>query len=276
MSKKPTEEAYAELQTAYDYYNQYLFDNQLPQCLITFQRKTKTMGYFSSKRFVSPKTGEMIDEIAINPEYLPSYPLIEVMQTLVHEMCHMWQFHFGTPSRRTYHNAEWAGKMESIGLMPSSTGTVGGAKVGQKIADYPIPNGRFQRYTLELFKSGFVISWFDRFPAAVAPAHDLSAVIEQWRETLAQASQGANETDIEVTESLLSMALVAPVSAPEAGNLAIAVPAKAKTRHKWACPECGDSFMGKPSLNMICGNCNVKVVDLDAEEMPAEKNQALS
>ncbi|ERT12458.1 hypothetical protein O185_14085 [Photorhabdus temperata J3] len=141
----------------------------------------------------------------------------------------------------------------------------------QKIADYPIPSGRFQRYTLELFKSGFMISWFDRFPVAVAPAHDLSAVIDQWRETLAQSSQDASETESEVTESLLSMALVAPVRAPEANNLAIAVSAKAKTRHKWECPKCGDSFMGKPSLNMICGKCNVKVVDRDAEKMPAIK-----
>jgi predicted SprT family Zn-dependent metalloprotease len=263
MGKKPTEEAYAELQTAYDYFNKHLFDDQLPQCLITFQRQSKTMGYFSSNRFVSPKTGVQVDEIAMNPEYFPSYPLIEIMQTLVHEMCHMWQFHFGSPSRRTYHNAEWADKMESIGLMPTSTGTVGGAKVGQKMSDYPISNGRFQRHTLELFKTGFIISWFDRFPAAAAPVHDLGEVIDQWRETLAQASQDASEEGEEI-EHLLSMALTPPVKATEANNLTIAVPAKAKTRHKWECPECGDSFMGKPSLHMICGKCNVTVIDLDA------------
>ncbi|EKN6178935.1 SprT-like domain-containing protein [Yersinia sp. 22-579] len=268
MSNKLTEEAYVELQTAYNYYNQHLFDNQLAQCLITFQRNSKTMGYFSCQRFVSPKNGAMIkDEIAIKPEYLPSYPLVEVMQTLVHEMCHMWQYHYGTPSRRTYHNVEWAGKMESIGLMPSSTGTVGGAKTGQKIAGYPIPNGLFQRYTLELFKSGFVSSWYARFPAEVAPVYTFSAAIEEWRDTLAQTNQCANEaeSEVEVTESLLSMALVAPVSTFGAVNLAITRSAKAKTRHKWMCPECGDSFMGKSSLNMICGNCYVKVVDLDVE-----------
>nr|WP_227543308.1 hypothetical protein [Klebsiella pneumoniae] len=45
--------------------------------------------------------------------------------------------------------------MESIGLMPSSTGRPG-AKVGQKINDYPIHGGRFQRVTLELFQGNLL------------------------------------------------------------------------------------------------------------------------
>lgn len=41
------------------------------------------------------------------------------MQTIVHEMVHLWQYEFGKPSHRTYHNKE-ADKM-AIGLMPSNT-----------------------------------------------------------------------------------------------------------------------------------------------------------
>lgn len=106
---RATERAYNELQQAFDFYNQRLFNGELPDCLITFQRGKNTMGYFSFRRFVAADgSGKMIDEIALNPEYFPAYPLIEVMQTLVHEQCHMWQFHFGNPSRKTYHNAQWA------------------------------------------------------------------------------------------------------------------------------------------------------------------------
>ncbi|HBL4937193.1 TPA: SprT-like domain-containing protein, partial [Escherichia coli] len=103
---RATERAYSELQQAFDFYNQRLFDGELPDCLITFQRGKNTMGYFSYRRFVAADgSGRMIDEIALNPEYFPVYPLIEVMQTLVHEQCHMWQYHYGNPSRKTYHNA---------------------------------------------------------------------------------------------------------------------------------------------------------------------------
>lgn len=34
---RATERAYSELQQAFDFYNQRLFDGELPDCLITFQ-----------------------------------------------------------------------------------------------------------------------------------------------------------------------------------------------------------------------------------------------
>lgn len=268
---KPTGQAYAELQRAFDYYNDKLFGGQLPDCLITFQRQNNTMAYFSPHRFVSVKADKKVDEIAMNPAYFPSYPLIEVMQSMVHEMCHQWQEYFGKPSVRTYHNREWADKMIEVGLMPTSTGTVGGNQVGQKISDYPIPNGLFQRVTLELFKAGFVISWLDRFPNIVTPSHDLTDVIASWRETLASCSDSGEVNDVD--EQLVAMALIAPVQAQtNEETTTFAEQVKTKTRHKWQCPKCSDSLMGKPSLNVICGNCNVTFVDLDAEEF-ASKNE---
>lgn len=38
---RATERAYSELQQAFDFYNQRLFDGELPDCLITFQRGKK-------------------------------------------------------------------------------------------------------------------------------------------------------------------------------------------------------------------------------------------
>jgi hypothetical protein len=80
------------------------------------------------------------------------------MQTLVHEMTHVWQHVFGKPSARGYHNKEWAAKMKSIGLMPSSTGMVGGKETGQRMRDYPIPNGRFLKACDDLFATGWKLN----------------------------------------------------------------------------------------------------------------------
>ncbi|ELW2866180.1 SprT-like domain-containing protein [Salmonella enterica] len=277
---RATERAYAELQQAYDFYNQHLFSGQLPDCLITFQRGKKTMGYFSARRFVSASDSEkQIDEIALNPEFFPVYPLIEIMQTLVHEQCHMWQHHFGNPSRKTYHNKEWADKMETIGLMPSSTGAPGGAKVGQHINDYPIPGGRFQAVTLELFRSGFALSWFDRFPARVSSSKDLTSIIEQWRDTLVQLDQSSDEQTItddsgvvaavtqpesaQNVEELLTMALVPPVQCSAGDTDTVILEEKPKTRHKYSCPECRVQVWGKPGLKLICGDCKKPFDDDD-------------
>ena len=100
------------------------------RCLITLQRKSHTLGYFSSNRFSEALGQKLIDEIALNPDHLEGRSTREALSTLVHEMVHLWQAHFGDVSRGGYHNAEWAAKMEEIGLMPSETGEPGGKNVG--------------------------------------------------------------------------------------------------------------------------------------------------
>jgi hypothetical protein len=102
----------------------------------------------------------------MNPTYFAVVPIIETLQTQVHEMTHLWQHHFGKPGRGRYHNEEWARKMESIGLMPSSTGQPGGARTGDCMADYAVEGGRFLAACQELLTANFTLSWYDRFPSA--------------------------------------------------------------------------------------------------------------
>jgi predicted SprT family Zn-dependent metalloprotease len=161
----PTEQAYAELKAAYRFYNRALFNDELPFCLITFQRKPRTGGYFSSKRFEN-QTGTETDEIALNPRFFKAWGSVEgILSVLVHEMVHLWQFHYGKPGRGRYHNVEWGNKMESLGLLPTSTGKPGGERVGQRVSHYIIPGGLFERATTALIDYGLTVSWRDKFHA---------------------------------------------------------------------------------------------------------------
>lgn len=221
---KPTHETYSELQQAYDFYNAELFDNQLPACLLTLQREKKTYGYFSAQRFIRIEDGVKTDEIAMNPAYFAVCPILEVMQTLVHEMVHAWQHHHGKPGRRRYHNKEWGDKMEAIGLMPSSTGKPGGKKTGESVADYPIEGGRFLEATGRLLKD-FKLSWTDRFPA---------------RHVNAEALENAT------AEGLLAAL----------GEMGVeAEPPTKPTRTKYTCPTCETNVWGKAGLKLMCGEC---------------------
>jgi SprT-like family len=159
----PTLEAYGELQTAYDHYNRALFQDQLPPCLITLHREShRVLGYFSHKRFVRLSDGRTAtDEIAMNPIHFAGRALTAVLSTLAHEMVHLWQAHLGKPSRKAYHNKEWAEKMKSIGLQPSDTGEPGGKETGQKMGHYVTLGGAFERATAELLQEGFALSWAD-------------------------------------------------------------------------------------------------------------------
>jgi predicted SprT family Zn-dependent metalloprotease len=157
----PTEQAYTELQQAYDFFNKSLFKGQLPPCLITMQRKSRTYGYFSGERW-NDHAGAVTDEIALNPMHFATRSTEDVLSTLVHEMVHLWQHHFGKPSRSSYHNKEWAAKMDTIGLTPSDTGQPGGKRTGQHMSHYVVAGGPYAKVSAELLASGFVISWRDR------------------------------------------------------------------------------------------------------------------
>lgn len=209
--QSPTTEVYAALRSAYDHFNAALFAGKLPACLITLQRKgRRTFGYYAARRFGSVGGGTA-DEIALNPRWFKERPPVDVMSTLVHEMVHLWQDHFGNPSRAGYHNREWAGEMLRIGLYPSHTGQPGGRMTGQQMTHYMIADGRFATAAQQLLAKSSVITWFD------------------------------------VDAAVLLL--------PKGLDEFLALRPKAGKRAKFCCPQCGVQAWGKPSLNLICGEC---------------------
>ena len=140
-------------QEAYDFFNQKLFKNQLPACVLIVARKRGAYGYFWNGQW--QKNGKPRHEIALNPDWLSARPLGEVLSTLVHEMVHLWQHEFGKVSKVTHHNKEWAKKMKALGLHPSSTGRPGGKETGMKVSHYIIEKGPFAAANGTLLSSGF-------------------------------------------------------------------------------------------------------------------------
>lgn len=246
---RPTSTTYAELQVAYDTFNAALFDGGLPPCLLTLQREKRTYGYFSAGRFGN-RTGQTTDEIALNPEYFAVVPVVEVLQTMAHEMTHLWQRHFGKPGRSRYHNAEWADKMESIGLMPSSTGLPGGRRVGDLMADYVLPNGRFAAVVHDLLISKqFGITWFDRFTAA-APLHPVATATE---------ATGMPHTAFAVPAAEGVQVQPKTPTLPTATDRS--------NRIKYTCSGCGLNVWGKPEIRVSCLACSVELVPIGGGEV---------
>lgn len=240
----PTDEFYSLLSFAFDHFNQACFSNNLPQCLLTVQRETNTLGYFSPNRWGNRK-GQKAHEIAINPAYFASHTLVEILQTLVHEQCHLWQQVFGArKSRQGYHNREWAGKMESLGLMPSQTGLPGARKTGQQMSDYPIPGGLFLGACQTLVKNGYQLSWIDRIPAG--------NVCSQIRGETNFNQDGCVTPEI---EALLNTRIDEIV--PDLTPLQLLIEKKArKNKSKYTCSGCNTNIWGKPKLRVTCAPCN--------------------
>lgn len=147
MTQTPTTETYEVLQRAYDHFNRAIFSDSLPQCLITLSAELRNAyGYYRHHPFKGTEdTEKATDEIALNPFTFTGRTDREVYSTLVHEMVHLWQFHFGDDNKKSPHDKEWASKMEEIGLMPSSTGQPGGKRTGRRVSHYIIEGGSFDR-----------------------------------------------------------------------------------------------------------------------------------
>lgn len=247
MTLPPTGQTYSELQMAFDHFNDLLFDNQLPPCLITLQREKSSCGYYSSNRFVDTQTGETVDEIALNPCYFAAWPIVETLQTLVHEMAHQWQEHFGTPGRRRYHNKEWADKMESIGLMPSSTGQPGGKRTGEHMADYVIEGGEFEKASNALLTTEYRLSWVDRFPAFQPQAYQPPAAAMASGDDALELEPASNQVDEGATPGNT------PPGAQWVNYPSGDKPVSKSNRVKYRCPSCGAQAWGKPALLLLCG-----------------------
>lgn len=153
-------EATRDLNDAFNFFNSHMFGSELPPCMIIFHRYAKSYGYFKPKTWGKEGEKAIRDEIGISQDHLYRTDK-ETIATLVHEMTHCWQEHFGEPPRKCYHNKEWANKLESIGLMPSSTGAEGGKRTGQKVSHYVIPSGLYEQLFSKLEDQGYKINWRD-------------------------------------------------------------------------------------------------------------------
>ncbi|MFT3734784.1 MAG: SprT-like domain-containing protein [Rhodocyclaceae bacterium] len=242
----PTLEIYTALQTAFDHFNDKLFDRKLPQCLITLRSSSRAYGYMHKDRFVSVD-GQRIDELGINPGYFALQSIEEVMATVVHEMVHHWQNHFGTPSESMPHNREWADKMEAVGLMPSDTGLPGGKRTGRSMNDFILPDGPFIRACAELKTKGICLPWLDsRLP--VAPE-----VVASKREELAISGQAyVSEVREEVPIERAAVTGVKLDVAPPAPRTSAAA-----LRIRQVCPTCKAKAWTGPEVSLSCGDCHV-------------------
>lgn len=212
-----TIEVMKNLQTAYDFFNEELFEGKLGPCLITLSDKRKEYGFFRAKA-IRDNDGKVFHQIALNPLHFGNNRDDEkTLSTMVHEQVHLWQKDYGKPSRSYHHNLEWAKKMESIGLMPSNTGMPGGKRVGQKVSHYIKENGPYSVAYTKFKKEIGITSNF----------------------TLALKAKGPG--------------LIPPGIDPETGEK---VKLKNSGPARYTCPECESYVTGKKGLNIQCADCD--------------------
>lgn len=212
---QPTPENYGAFQEAFDFFNEALFEGEVPPVLFTMQRGTRFKGFFAPRRFRNA-SGTVTHELALNPDYFRR-PAREIASTLVHEMVHDWQDEHGKPGRNGYHNKEWASKMKAVGLLPTATGKPGGMETGDRVTHLILDGAAFDCAYERLERRGFRFPW--------EPHQEINV--------------GVDGSDVDAG----------------AGGSGNGEPKPNKSlRIKYRCP-CGEQAWGKPKLQLICGKC---------------------
>jgi SprT-like family protein len=93
-------------------FNTEFFGGDLPLPLISFEEsRREVLGYFISRR---NEQGHKFN-VNLNQKYL-GQPEAEVLETLLHELIHLFQHVKGTEGKGNYHNRNFVEKAASVGL----------------------------------------------------------------------------------------------------------------------------------------------------------------
>ena len=164
QSKTTSSDEYKALDKAFRHFNKALFNSTLPDVMFTLNRRKYMGGYFWHQIFSKRGGKERRHEIALNPDYFKGQTDRDIMSTLVHEMCHLWQSEFGTRPSKNYHNRQFTARMLEIGLQTSMSGKPGGDEIGRGMSHYIIDGGRFDKAFQVLARRGFKLTWESGYP----------------------------------------------------------------------------------------------------------------
>jgi hypothetical protein len=107
---------HAELERAFAFFNARWWSGALPLPLFAFfaqSPRTRRLGHYRARSWREPD-GSARDEIVLYADLALSLGLDAVLETLLHEMVHVWQEYFDRPSVR--HNAAWHAEAARVGL----------------------------------------------------------------------------------------------------------------------------------------------------------------
>jgi predicted SprT family Zn-dependent metalloprotease len=149
----PTLEQNTVYNGLFDYLNTALFNDMLPPAMLVASRNANVIGgYYAPDQWVNDD-GEKIAEVALNANVMGSGDIPNLVQIVIHELCHHYQQHHGKPGRKGYHNKEWVKLAEEIGLEVTAHDNKSGGKTGCAVSTELKPGGRAETAILNMPES---------------------------------------------------------------------------------------------------------------------------
>jgi uncharacterized membrane protein YgcG len=217
---------------AFDWFNEKLFDGQLPRPMLCLTRNANVIGGYFNKDKWHDEKGNGIHEIAINANMMEQGNVVELMHTLIHEMLHLKQEVVGKPSRHGYHNSEFADWAEAMGLECKDVKTK--QRTGHMIATKILDGGKAAK-AIALLPDEHIFPWM-----AVSTRADGG-------EEGGGGGGGGGTGEGSGRGSR--------------GGDGSEPPRRSGSRSKFTCAICGLNAWAKPGAQLVCGECDKALVE---------------
>lgn len=230
-TKAYTLEVYAKFALAIEEIEKTFFvgkdKKKFPRFVFAINNRCKAAVAFVSPDALFDKTdGKKVQYLGINPHYLDRGSAY-VLQTLCHELCHVYEHAYIHIPRGGYHDKQWHGLMTSCGLEPVYMN-----KSKTNVSDKIIEGGEFE---------DFVKAFEENHPDFFNVVEFRESVVKGWKEENPNA-----EADEE---------------GAMADNADKPVKTYNRNKIKYVCPDCEAKVWGKAGLHIACSDCGAYFVE---------------
>lgn len=200
---------------------------KLPKVVMAINNRCNScvVAYIQYGALYDKSSKEKIQYFAINPAFL-NRSVPEILSTICHEICHIYENEYIHIARGGYHDKIWASLMTDCGLDPIYLNASKTA-VTHKI----IEGGEFEK-----FSTDFVNRYGEDF-----------FTLQEYNSFLLPAEPKKDDADNDDDDTPKS---------PKPDNDGKVLKKYNRNKIKYVCPDCKCKVWGKAGLNLHCNNCD--------------------
>lgn len=224
---KVSQELYGKVQKVIDLLDSRFFSGngkqKLPDVVFAINNKCQSSvtAYVSPEALYDKKNNKKLQYLGINPRHL-NRDLKDVLATICHEMCHVYENTYIHIPRGGYHDKKWEELMNDCGLeaVPLNKSRTA---VATRIKD----GGEFKEW-VKIFREEYGEDYFNIVEYSQELAHEVRTAL------------GLGDEDDDE---------------PKADNADKPVKKYNRNKTKYTCPDCGAHVWGKSGLHIECSDC---------------------
>ena len=238
---KTSTELYAKIQTVIDELDSTFFSGngkeKIPELVFAINNQCRSCvtAFVSPDALYDKLKDKRLQYLGINPKYL-NRDVSEIIATLCHELCHIYENAYIHIPRGGYHDRQWVNLMEGCGLSAVFLN-----KSKTAVSTKIVEGGVFEE---------FVKTFTEKHGKDYFNIVEYSPIIEHRTKVALGLEDGDDDED----------------DLPKADNADKPIKKYNRNKVKYTCPDCGAKVWGKSGLHIECSDCACPFEEEEEEE----------